>query len=321
MLSWIDFYEEMQGAVLIGKGNMEGEMVHFMQVINSKQEQGLTLFFREITNKALKKKRVPPHKLRECFMCGANTTCCHHIQRFHFEEYKCCVQAAKPQLEVHHTMLPQWYLDQFTEKLRDEQTQLKFWPKGEVPVSTRERRLKACAQYIVVENQVYRLTYWKLNQSADHGQALMTADKITIQNILLSAKPYLQKNNLPSLHDVLKFIKSLFIDHVKRLKAKWRSVLYALINLCLNTLPVNPGQSLYDCRWMDSRKCEDGILGLNSSLDLHWPQYFTMVIAIQDCWFLLDCLDSWWQESWEIHGWNMWSCRNNVEGSLKGMLL
>ena len=33
--SWIDLYEEMPGAVLAGKGNMEGEMVHFMQVSNT----------------------------------------------------------------------------------------------------------------------------------------------------------------------------------------------------------------------------------------------------------------------------------------------
>ena len=32
MQSWIDFYEGMQGAVLTGKVDMEGQMVHFMQV-------------------------------------------------------------------------------------------------------------------------------------------------------------------------------------------------------------------------------------------------------------------------------------------------
>ena len=158
---------------------MEGEMVHFMQVSNKLKTRTRTHFLLEITNKALEEKRVPPCKLRECFMHGSNTTCHHHIWTFHFEEYKCCGQAAKPQLEVHHAALQQWYLDQFTEKPGGEEMQLKFWPKREVPVLMREERLKACVQYIVVENQVCRLTCWKLNWSADHGQALMTANKIT----------------------------------------------------------------------------------------------------------------------------------------------
>jgi hypothetical protein len=67
--------------------------------------------------------------------------------------------------------------------------QMKFWPKGEVAVSMKEERLMACVQYIVIENQVSWLTCWKLNKSADHRQVLITADKITFQNILLSAKP------------------------------------------------------------------------------------------------------------------------------------
>jgi hypothetical protein len=93
--------------------------------------------------------------LKECFMRGSNTTCRHHIRGFYFEEYKCRVEAAKPPLGVHHAASPQWYLDQFTvKKPGDEQMKLKFQPKGELPVSTREGRLMACAQYIVVENQV-----------------------------------------------------------------------------------------------------------------------------------------------------------------------
>src|SRR6202522_3338244 len=107
-----------------------------------------------MTDKALEEKRMPPRKLKECFMQGSNTTCRHHICGFHFEEYKRCVEAAKPKLEVHHAASPQWYLDQFNAKPGGEQTQIRFQPKGEVAVSTREGRLKACAQYIVVENQV-----------------------------------------------------------------------------------------------------------------------------------------------------------------------
>jgi hypothetical protein len=107
-----------------------------------------------ITDEALQEKRMPPRKLKECFLHGSNTTCRHHIRGFHFEEYKSCVEAAKPQLEVHHAASPKWYLDQFTQKPGGEQTQIKFWPKGEVAVSTREGRLMACAQFIVVENQV-----------------------------------------------------------------------------------------------------------------------------------------------------------------------
>jgi hypothetical protein len=60
----------------------------------------------------------------------------------------------------------------------------------------------------------------------------MTADKITFQNILLSAKPDLQKNDLPSSYDVLQFIKSSFIDHMKKLKSEIEvSKVYALIDL------------------------------------------------------------------------------------------
>ena len=170
-----------------------------------------------MTDKALEEKRMPTRKLKECFMRGSNTTCRHHIRGFHFEEYKRRVEAAKPKLEVHHAASPQWYLDQFSEKKPGEQqTELKFRPKGEVAVSTREGRLMACAQYIVVEDQVCWLTCGKL--SADYAQALMTADKITFQNVLLSAKPDLQKNDLPSSHDVLKFIKNSFIDHMEKLK-------------------------------------------------------------------------------------------------------
>jgi hypothetical protein len=108
-----------------------------------------------MTDKALDEKRVPPRKLKECFMRGSNTTCRHHIRAFHFEEYKSRVQAALPTLTLHHAASPQWYLDQVAEKMpRDEQTQLKFRPKEEMAVSTREGRLMACAQYIVVEDQV-----------------------------------------------------------------------------------------------------------------------------------------------------------------------
>jgi hypothetical protein len=97
---------------------------------------------------------MPPCKLKECFLRGSNTTCRHHIQGFYFEEYKSHVEAAKPQLKVYHAASPKWYLDQFTQKPGGEQMQIKFWPKGEVAVSTIEERLMVCAQFIVVKNQV-----------------------------------------------------------------------------------------------------------------------------------------------------------------------
>ena len=88
-------------------------------------------------------------------MRGSNTTCRHHIRGFHFEEYKRRVEAANPPLQVHHAASPQSYLDQLAgKKPGDEQAKLKFWPKGKMPVSMKEGRLLACAQYIVVENQV-----------------------------------------------------------------------------------------------------------------------------------------------------------------------
>jgi hypothetical protein len=136
---------------------MEGEMVHFMQVSNTLKKNNKTdnsLLCRVITEEALQEKRIPTHRLKECFMHGSNTTCHHHIWGFYFEEYKSCVEAAKPPLEVHHTVSPQWYLDQFTAKPGGEQMQIKLWPKDEVAVSMREGRLMACAQYIVIENQV-----------------------------------------------------------------------------------------------------------------------------------------------------------------------
>ena len=85
----------------------------------------------------------------------------------------------------------------------------------------------------------------------------MTADKITFQNILLSAKPDLQSDSFPFSYDVLKFIKSSFVDHMKKLKSEIEvsTSIHSLIDLYLNTLPVNPGQSLHDCGWLDSRKC------------------------------------------------------------------
>ena len=110
-------------------------------------------------------------KRRECLYASWRSALCMvpilpaatTFRDFHFEEYKQCVEAAKPKLEVHHAALPQWYFNQFAEKKPGEQqTELKFWPKGEVAVSTREGRLMVCVQYIIVENQVCWLTCGKV---------------------------------------------------------------------------------------------------------------------------------------------------------------
>ena len=46
----------------------------------------------------------------------------------------------------------------------------------------------------------------------------MTADKITFRNVLLSAKPDLKKNDLPSLYDVTVYIKNKFAEYIENLK-------------------------------------------------------------------------------------------------------
>ncbi|KIL54326.1 hypothetical protein M378DRAFT_53877, partial [Amanita muscaria Koide BX008] len=81
------------------------------------------------------------------------------------------------------------------------QTTLNFETVKKRAESTRETRLKAISEYVVIEDQ-----------------ALMTADKITFRNILYSAKPDLKKSDLPSSHDVVTYIQNRFVDHIEHLK-------------------------------------------------------------------------------------------------------
>jgi hypothetical protein len=113
-------------------------------------------FSREATDKAIEEKRTPAKSFKQCLIRGSNTTCRHHIRSVHFEEYKSRVDAAIPKLEVHHATMPKWYLSQLNkedEKEGEMQTTLKFKSKEQV-VSTKEGRLKAIAEFIVIENQV-----------------------------------------------------------------------------------------------------------------------------------------------------------------------
>ena len=107
--------------------------------------------------KAIKEKRTPAKAFKQCLIRGSNTTCCHHVRSAHFEEYKSCVDAATPKLELHHAAIPKWYSNKLREKLEKEretqQTLLDFKSKQQV-VSTKEGRLNAIAEFIVIENQV-----------------------------------------------------------------------------------------------------------------------------------------------------------------------
>ena len=61
-----------------------------------------------------------------------------------------------PKLEIHHAMVPKWYLNQLkkeNEKEGEKQTVLKFKSKQQA-VSMKEGRLKAIAGFIVIENHV-----------------------------------------------------------------------------------------------------------------------------------------------------------------------
>jgi hypothetical protein len=49
-------------------------------------------------------------------------------------------------------------------------------------------------------------------------QALLTADKISFRNVLISAKPDLKKNDLPSSYDVAVYIKNKFSERIGNLK-------------------------------------------------------------------------------------------------------
>jgi hypothetical protein len=49
-------------------------------------------------------------------------------------------------------------------------------------------------------------------------KALLTADKISFKNVLLSIKPDLKKNDLPSSHNLTIYIKNKFTDHIGNLK-------------------------------------------------------------------------------------------------------
>lgn len=42
----------------------------------------------------------------------------------------------------------------------------------------------------------------------------MTADKISFRNVLLSAKPDLKSNDLPSLHDIIVYLKNKFVEFI-----------------------------------------------------------------------------------------------------------
>jgi hypothetical protein len=114
-------------------------------------------FSRDATEKAIKEKRTPAKSFKQCLIRGSNTTCRHHIRSIHFEEYKSRVEAATPKLELHHATIPKWYSNQLKKELDKEgekqQTLLNFKPKQQV-VSTKEGRLSAIAEFIVIENQV-----------------------------------------------------------------------------------------------------------------------------------------------------------------------
>jgi hypothetical protein len=60
-----------------------------------------------------------------------------------------------PKLEVHHATMPKWYTIQMKKESEEgeKQTMLKFKPKQQT-VSTKEGRLKAIAEFIVIEDQV-----------------------------------------------------------------------------------------------------------------------------------------------------------------------
>ncbi|KIL57400.1 hypothetical protein M378DRAFT_46608, partial [Amanita muscaria Koide BX008] len=85
------------------------------------------------------------------------------------------------------------------------QTTLNFEVVKKSRMSTREGRLKAISEYVVIEDQ-----------------ALMTADKITFRNILYSARPDLKKSDLPSSHDVVSYIQNSFVDHIEHLKKEFK---------------------------------------------------------------------------------------------------
>jgi hypothetical protein len=66
------------------------------------------------------------------------------------------VEATTPKLELHHAASPKWYLNQLNKKLEkdgERQQTLNFKQKQPV-VSTKEGRLNAIAEFIVIENQV-----------------------------------------------------------------------------------------------------------------------------------------------------------------------
>lgn len=60
-----------------------------------------------------------------------------------------------PKLEIHHATMPKWYLNQLRKDNDDgeKQTVLKFKSK-QPALSTREGRLKAIAEFTVIEDQV-----------------------------------------------------------------------------------------------------------------------------------------------------------------------
>ncbi|KAM6490390.1 hypothetical protein JOM56_014154, partial [Amanita muscaria] len=66
---------------------------------------------------------------------------------------------------------------------------------------TKEAILEAVVKFITCENQ-----------------ALLTANKATFRNCLVAMRPKVNKNDLPSAHDVRVFIQNSFVSHIDQVR-------------------------------------------------------------------------------------------------------
>ena len=76
----------------------------------------------------------------------------------------------------------------------------------------------------------------------------MTADKISFQNVLLSVEPDLKKNDLPSSHNVIVYVKNKFAEHIANLKIEIEvSIFIVIAQIFAKSLRVNLRESVHDC--------------------------------------------------------------------------
>lgn len=171
---------------------------------------------------------------RKAFHVGSNSSCRQHI-RLHYEVYQeRCVERG---IAENHHAIPREVLRRRQEKeksTRGVQMTLDAHVSGpgRSLSFSREAVLKAVAEFIVCDDQVWICLYYLLlrRELILATKSLMVADKATFRNCLVAMRPAATKLDLPSTHDVKLYVANAFTKFFQQLGPELRVILFFSLN-------------------------------------------------------------------------------------------